>query len=168
MKKDHPNHDDRNEGFDRESLRHLADLIGTSVSGVTPSTDAIDLDEELHINRNMAIASLVIISALFKSDHATREIIKEQIRAEYLRQKSIEWFLFIELVRIYENENEVSFQKFEDIVSRFAQEVWGQPSDEGDQYKLTQIVSFNPTPTQLMRAIELRRLWAKRKGLLDP
>jgi len=167
MCEDINNHGEEKSEMDQNLLRLLADLVGTSVGGISPSSDDINLDDELFLSMNMAIASIVIISELIMNSYDLRNTIRREIDSKYLKSKSIEWFLFNEIVEKLNRNEVVEKKELEAITSRYTQEIWGKDSRKEHDYKINQILRLHPTRNQIIRAIELRLLWAKDNNLLS-
>ena len=158
------------------SAQHLANLMGTSVAGFVPvstsgaSLPVLDLDVELFKRNNVAIASLVILSSLVKGDQEQREECLRRTRVEYFNEKSLDRFLFETIVEYHRATGQVPVQDVRARILEYGPQVWGEASDEreltGHYFMWAQIVSFSPTTAQVERAIELRKMWAARNGLI--
>jgi hypothetical protein len=155
---------------ENSAAKHLANLIGTAVGGQIPDSNVLDLDEELVIRNNMAIASLVILSSLIKGEGGLRERVISKVQEEFFRDTSFECYLFKICMDHINKNKEISEAHLEGQIVKYSPEVYGEEANESFlkdlKYMWFQIIHFNPTTAQLDRAIELRRIWAEDKGLL--
>ena len=151
------------------AAQHLANLIRTSVAGFTPEPpgEKVDLNTELFIRRNVAIAELVIITGLIKGNQAQKELILKSIVPAHLGEKSFEGYLFTIIVDDVENMHEISLITVEQRIPEYSQVVHGEPANkkslEGNFFKWSQILSFEPTNEQINKAIEVCQYAAKSK-----
>ncbi len=161
-----------------QAAQHLANLLGRSVAGYTPSSNAgdelppqIDLNTELFKRRNVSIASLVVIAGLLRANRLHREAILQSAKPEFFWEKSFDRFLYERIRAALREHNDISMSDLEACIQEYEPAVYGQPANEhslqGHRSTLVQILKFQPTPAQIERAIELRRIWAKGKGLID-
>lgn len=154
------------------SAQHLANLLGTSVAGIIPKTpnDKVDLNTELFVRNNMAIASLAIISGLIKGSKSRRELILRSIKPEYLHERSFESYLFGLIAEELESKDDISASVIERRISEYSMVVYGEPSNErslqGDFFKWSQILDFEPSDSQLNKGIEICQKQASDKGML--
>jgi hypothetical protein len=108
----------------------------------------VDLDIELFRRRNVRLASLVILSALLKSEKHQREILLEILTRAYFDPKSLPRYFF-DKIAIYLKEHEsVPVSVLEKWIPEYSFEVWGEsPPDDrmlfGNNLTLRQILNFN-------------------------
>lgn len=136
-------------------------------SDLDPFLPILDLDIELFKRQNVSIASRVIISGLLKSTREQRDIYIAILNPLYFDQKSLLLFLFNKIIN-YLRENEIiPIEEMEKWIPEYSTQVWGEVSRGrvliGEYFTLRQILTFEPTDAQVMRAIELRRLVMERK-----
>jgi hypothetical protein len=154
------------------AAQHLANLMGTSVAGITPVTpnDKVDLDTELFLRGNVAIASLVVITGLAKGNHDQKALILKSIEPAYLGEKSFESYLFTIVAEEIKNNGDISFKRIEQRIPEYSRIVYNEPvskaSLDGDLFKWSQIFNFEPTDEHFAKAIEELQSSAKRKGLI--
>jgi hypothetical protein len=154
------------------AAQHLANLIGTSVTGFVPQppNDKVDLNTELFLRSNVAMASLAIISALIKGHQNQRELILKSVKPEYMGKKSFENYLFGFLSSELKEKGDISIPAIEKKIPEYSMVVYGEPTNEktleGDFFKWSQVLNFEPTDTQTTKAIEILHNWARKEGLL--
>jgi hypothetical protein len=128
----------------------------------------LDLDIELFRRRNVRLASLVILSALIKSEKHKRGKLLEILTSKYFDPKSLPRY-FYEKIAVYLKEHDsVPVSVLENWILEYSFEVWGEsPPEErmlfGNNLTLRQILNFDPTYKQIYRAVELRKM-VKKKG----
>ena len=150
------------------SAQHLANLLGTSVAGLVPQppNDKVDLDSEL-ARRNVAVAYLIVLSALVKGRPDQRDKILTTIQPAQLQERSFENYLFVFIRDRLGELGEIPMPRIEEIITSYETVVWGEPLDErslrGYSFKWSQIMSFDPNDSQLNRAIELIQETSKRE-----
>lgn len=151
------------------TVQHLANLMGTSVANFIPEppNDKIDLETELFIRNNVAIASLVIIAGLIKGNSNQRMLILSSIEPDQLGKKSFENYLFTIITEKLRKNQEVASKTIKQRIPEYSQVIYGEPetrgSLEGNYFKWSQIQSFEPTDAQIARSIEQRQNWAKKR-----
>ncbi len=129
----------------------------------------LDLDIELFRRRNVRLASLVILSALLKSEKHQREKLLGILTSKYFDPKSLSRY-FYEKIAVYIKEHDsVPVSVLENWVPEYSFEVWGEsPPEErmlfGNNLTLRQILNFDPTYEQIYRAVELRKMIMEKKG----
>ena len=113
------------------AARHLANLLGTSVSGFVPDPpyDHVDLDIELS-RRNVSIASLVVISGLVNGNEELQKKVGNTIRPDHFREKSFEKYLFAIISNQLSDTGRVSIQEIERLIPDFRPSVNGELSDK--------------------------------------
>lgn len=150
------------------AAQHLANLMGTSVAGFTPEppNDKVDLNTELFIRNNVAIAGLVIITALVKGTPNQQARILNSVEPAHLGEKSLESYLFMIMADKLRNNREISLREVEQRILEHSQAVYGESANkeslEGDFYKWSQILSFEPSDEHIAAAIEKCQNSAKR------
>jgi hypothetical protein len=81
-----------------QAAKHLANLLATSVAGITPDSingaRIYDIDGELFKGNNVAIAPLVVLSGLINGSNEQRKTILEKIVLPFYHQNSFENQLF--------------------------------------------------------------------------
>jgi hypothetical protein len=122
----------------------------------------LDLDHELFLMHNIWIASFVILAGLLKGDRQQQQRLLSILKPAYFNPKSLPRYLFEKIASYLEVHEAVPEPVLEGWIPQYAIEVWGDSSQNerllfGDQLKLRQILSFNPTEEQVNRAIELRK-----------
>jgi hypothetical protein len=128
----------------------------------------LDLDIELFRRRNVGIASLVILSALIRSNKYQRDRLLEFLTTQYFDPKSLPQYLFEKIVMHLQKSDFLSEDELEKWIPDYSVEVWGISSPKGrslfaDHFTLRQILNFEPNEEQVKRAIELRKMVIDRK-----
>lgn len=154
--------------LDQHILQYLASQVGPEKVNLIPSyLHEIDLDSHL-VHKNMAIASSVIISGLV-NDVAKDRII-QAIRYEYLRAKSFHAYLYEIILNQFKIKGDISIAEITAKIPDHSLKYYMEAPNEGDlkadYYNWAQILKMKPTESQIERAIELRLLWAQKKGLI--
>jgi hypothetical protein len=129
----------------------------------------LDLDIELFRRRNVRIASLVILSALLKSEKLQREILLGIVTSRYFDPKSLPSYLFEKITIYLKEQDTIPVPVLENWIPEYSYEVWGEsPPEErmlfGHNLTLRQILNFDPNQDQTYRAIELRQIVMDKKG----
>lgn len=173
---DNTSQDQRNPA--EQAAQNLANLLGRSVAGFIPSSNddgeslpPLDLDIELFRRRNVSLASVVVMAGLLRSKETRRQAILRHITPEYFGEKSFDRFLFERIATRLHQHEDISLSEIETSVTEFGPTVYGEPSDErslvGYRFTVTQILSLAPSPRQIDQAIELRKIWARKKGIIE-
>lgn len=158
-----------------QAAEHLANLVRRGVAGFIPKTATgrepnFDLDEELFRRRNVALASLVILSALLHGDKDQQQNVLHTVKPEYLGERSFDHFLFERISDHVVTGVSFSASDVEASIQEYGPVIWSEPSSEqslqGHRLTWAQLLSLRPTPRQVERAIELRQMWARNQGLL--
>jgi hypothetical protein len=178
---------------EKDVAQRLANLLGTSVLGfvpnqntpLTPSATAdgfslppssmlpkLSLDTEL-FRHNMSIAEIIILSGLIHNNPAHRKNILDSTKKEYFPPKLFEGFLFEALAEtILDNfDIEISTDFLFNQIHKYFSVQWNS-SPESDGYvrdilfRYAQAVDINPSAEQIDKAIQLRRIWAHKKGIV--
>jgi hypothetical protein len=129
----------------------------------------LDLDIELFRRRNVRLASLVILSALLKSEKHQREKLFEILTSVYFDPKSLPRYFYEKIVVYLQEHDTIPVAVLENWIPEYSFEVWGEsPPEErmlfGNNLTLRQILNFDPTNEQISRAIELRKMVMEKKG----
>jgi hypothetical protein len=131
----------------------------------------LDLDAELE-RHNVAVAQLLILANLIKGDQDQRKAIIVSIDAICFDPQLFPQFLFRKIVGyLHEDINRKIPVKWivsqiEDFYKQTYNVAPPKQGFQGELFRCAQILDFSPSPTQVLRAIELRKAWAKRKGLI--
>ncbi len=158
------------------AAQHLANLLGTNLAGFTPKTidgetPKLDLNAELFVSNNVAIAELVIIAGLLKNDDDQRREILRFIEPEFMGEKSFEGYLFSLVRESLEDKAKVSLSKIGEKIPEYGPKVYGEAlgrqSLEGYYFKWSQALSLEPTQAEVQKAIEIIRTVAEKKGWLS-
>lgn len=155
------------------AAQHLANLIGTSVAGFVPQPpyDKVDLDLELFVRNNSAIASLVVISGLIKGNQTQRESILQSVKPDYLSERSFESYLFRLISDELSDKGNISLDAIEKGIPQHSQIDYGEPPSkrllQGYFFKWTQILNLEPTDDHISKAIEHLQKVARNNGPLD-
>jgi hypothetical protein len=123
----------------------------------------LDLDFELFRRQNVAIASLVILSALLKSNKVKRDELLKTLTNLYFDPQSLNSYLFEKIADYFKEHDTVPVSVLENWIPEYLFEVWGQSPPNGrslfgDNLNLREILSFDPTDEQTKRAMELRKI----------
>lgn len=129
----------------------------------------LDLDIELFRRRNVAIASLVIISALYKANKQQRIKLFGILSPRYFDPKSLPKYLFEKIVEYLQEDEYVPEAQLEDWIPEYFSQVWAESPPQGrmlfgSHLTLRQILNFDPNEKQTYRAIELRKMVMDKKG----
>jgi hypothetical protein len=129
----------------------------------------LDLDIELFRRRNVGIASLVIISAILKSNKKRRNGLLNTLTPGYFDPISLPRYLFEKIYHYFQENDVVPVEALENWIPKFSSEVWGESPPRGrtlfgNNFTLRQILNFDPTEEQITRAIELRKMVMDKKG----
>lgn len=121
----------------------------------------LDLEVEIFQRRNVWIASYVILAGLLKGNKEQRKRFLSILAPHYFDSKSLARYVFEKLCEYLQKHEQVPEAELEKWIPQYSIEVWGSPSSErmffSDQLRLRQILSFNPTEEQVIRAIKLRK-----------
>ena len=147
------------------AAKHLANLIGASVAGQQPERSPI-LSEELFVRRNVILASLVIVAGYLNGDARTRDLLSRQVDPILLREKSIEWYMYRAMAALQAERGDFSQDDVQHALTQFGPDVWGEPTEELSASRWNQITLLRPSQAELLQAIELRKSWAAKQGLV--
>ncbi|MFZ2096793.1 MAG: hypothetical protein WAV05_09165 [Anaerolineales bacterium] len=129
----------------------------------------LDLNIELFRRRNVGIASLVIISAILKADKKHQEDLFDILAPQYFDPKSLPQYLFEKIYNYLQENEQIPIAVLENWIPEYSFQVWGESPPEGrmlfgHNFTLRQIINFDPTEEQIIRAIELRKMVKEKKG----
>ena len=146
------------------SAQHLAKLIGSSegnfsLQAMEGEPNSIDLNTELFSRSNIAIAKLVVIAGLLENNDLQRGKILRLIKPERLGENTFEGYLFRHIRESLQATGSVSPSQVGQQVYKFRPQVDGQASSKGSLdeniFNWVLILGFEPTPSQVDKAIEL-------------
>ena len=126
----------------------------------------LDLQDELYRRNNVAIATLVVLSALIKGKSIQQKTILNRLKPEYLGPKLIYSYLYTLIVEDIKNLGEVDISSILDKIPEFGPKIFGEPSSKlkGDYFNFALILNIDPTVDQVAKAIDMVEISAKKNG----
>jgi hypothetical protein len=146
------------------SVQQLANLLGSSTvdfpaQTILEETSQIDLQAELFVKNNLAIAKLVVIAGLLKNDKRQRRIILNSVDIECLGKNAFEGYIFRQVRESLAFSGKISPSKITEQIYQYSPKVAGKanPSRSLDEYffRWSLILGFGPTPAQVDQAIKI-------------
>jgi replicative DNA helicase len=117
----------------------------------------LNLDEELFERNNTAAAFHIIISGLIKNKEQRTEIMT-RVRPDYLDIPFMR-YLYEIATEDLKRSDEVDVNFIIESIPKFGPKVYGMKSNrrslKGHYFTLAQILDFQPTPSQVSKAIEM-------------
>lgn len=112
----------------------------------------------------------MIISAVIKDIGGLRKEIISSIKPEYFGSKNFIFYIYAKILADLTSFENVSISKIEASINNYGKEIWGRDlsprSLRGKYYTWAQIISINPEPEQVKRALDLILIDAKNKNLI--
>ncbi len=100
-----------------------------------------------------------------------RSMVFTQFKPEFFQEKSFEHYLVTIVLAKLNEKQELSLGELESKIENYDIEVWAVPFNEasirGEKFKWNQIISFEPTLSQIDRALEICRKNAQRKKWIE-
>lgn len=129
----------------------------------------LNLDLELFGRNNVALAVLVVLSALLRGSPEQQEGILERLKSDYLLgPKSIYSFLFRIIAEDLREYGEIDIPTIVKHIPDFGPQVYGEKSDRrslhGDYANFAQILDLHPTEEQIAKAMQMVEIYAKKRG----
>ena len=129
----------------------------------------IDLELELYKRNNVAIANLVVLSALMKGEKKQQKMIMERLKPDYLLgPKSIYSYLFRIISEEINQDGKVDISSIIERIPEHGPQVYGEPLDQrslqGDYRNFARILYINPTAEQVEKAVDMVEGYAIKSG----
>ena len=156
----------KKKGSGAASAQHLANLLGPSAADFQAQTEPeetsqIDLQTELFVKNNSAIAKLVVIAGLLQHDERQRRIILNSVAPECLEEITFEGYLFHQVRENLAVSGQISPSRITEQIYHYTPKVAGKaaPSKSLEEYffRWSLILGFEPTPAQVSQALEIIR-----------
>jgi hypothetical protein len=126
----------------------------------------LKLDVELYKRNNVSIAFLVLISGLIKG--IDRQEILRRVKPDYINVP-FNRYLYEIVAENLKSSGEIDVQLIIDRIPDFGPIVYGETSKESsiyaDYFTLAQILDFQPTSSQIDKAIDMVVGYARRRGI---
>lgn len=134
----------------------------------------LNLDVEL-FRRNVMIAETMILSGLFHGNQSQREKILKSTKREYFSPHFFKGFLFGMIVNGLKDNHEIELSVdflIEQIDKYYSDELKVSPDEDKAYLRdilfvCAQLLNMHPSDEQVEKAIELRKLWASDKNLIE-
>ena len=132
----------------------------------------LDLDVEM-ARHNVAIAELLILTGLIKGDPNEQRKIMSLVTSIFFAPKLFPQFLFERIVAYLQVErpHRITVEWVTSQIEPYYKVIWDSTPRkrelQGKLFTCAQIFDFNPTPEQVLRSIELRKMVAESEGLIS-